>query len=89
MQAQAAESAVASLWRDLFPLCGRAVARRAEEVLAPLSGRILGWRIPRVETLGFYEGPVVKAHRKKRFVLKSAQFGRQSDNNAPLTGFGA
>jgi hypothetical protein len=26
------DSAVASRWRDLFPLCGRAVARRAEEV---------------------------------------------------------
>jgi hypothetical protein len=30
---KAAESAAASLWRDLFPLCGRAVTRRAEEVL--------------------------------------------------------
>jgi hypothetical protein len=38
-------SAVASLWRDPFPLCGRAVARRAEEVLAPLSGRIFAWRV--------------------------------------------
>ena len=32
MEAQAAESAVASLWRDIFPLCGRAVARRAEQM---------------------------------------------------------
>jgi hypothetical protein len=42
--ARVPSSAVASLWRDLFPLCGRAVARRAEEVLAPLSGAFLrGW----------------------------------------------
>ena len=40
LQKIAAESAAASLWRDLFPLCGRAVARRAEEVFRP------GRRVP-------------------------------------------
>jgi hypothetical protein len=62
----APSSAVASLWRDPFPLCGRAVARRAEEVLAPLSGRILGWRIPRVETptpQGLRRGQVIRLYQ--------------------------
>ena len=37
--------------------------------LKVLSGRILGWGIPRVETLGFYEAAFVKARREKSFFL--------------------
>jgi hypothetical protein len=64
--ARVSPSAVASLWRDPFPFCGRAVARRAEEVLAPLSGRIFVWQAPRVETptpLGLRRGQVIRLYQ--------------------------
>ena len=57
-------------------------------ILAPLSGRVLGWRIPRVETLGFYEADFVKTGGEYCFLFIFVRFGRHLAT-AHLFGFGA
>jgi hypothetical protein len=53
-------------------------------ILAPLSGRILGWRVPRVETLGFYEADFVKTGGEYCFLFIFCSFWPTSGDSPPV-----